>query len=75
MVEEQYPREGYTLSHYLPVTFTDSGRVSLSLQPDSIPDWEWSYNGIYSEYVRIIENFLVYGNTNIFVLLILPTDI
>ena len=76
MVKEQYGREGYTLSSYIPVTFTESDGVSLLLQPESIPDWKWSYNGICYKYVRIIDTFLVYGNTNIFVILILlPIDI
>ena len=76
MLKEQYGREGYSLSYYIPITFTENGRVSLSLQPESIPDWKWSYDGFYYEYVRIIENFLVYNSINIFVLLILlPIDI
>ena len=71
MVREQYCREGYSLSYYLPVTFTESGCVSVSLQPENIPDWKWSYNGFCYKYVRLIENFLVYSNINIFALLII----
>ena len=33
------------------VQFTDSSRVSLSLYPDIIPGWDWSYCGVCSEYV------------------------
>ena len=52
MIKEQCHREGYNLSLPLhPVQFTECGRVSLSLEPDNILGWNWSYCGICSEYV------------------------
>ena len=66
MLKEQYSREGYSLSYYIPVNWAENSRVSLSLQPENIPDWKWSYNGFCYEYVRIIENFLAYSSINIF---------
>ena len=53
MFEEQCRREGYHISSsYSPVEFTGSGRVSITLDPDSIHGWDWSYYGVNYDYVR-----------------------
>ena len=52
MLEEQCRREGYKqLIPFQQVEFTDSGHVSLSLDPDIILGWNWSFCGVSSEYV------------------------
>ena len=52
MLKEQCQKEDYTLSLCIPVTFTESGCVSLSLDPECIHGWSWSYNGFCYDYVR-----------------------
>ena len=42
MLKKQYCDKGYKLSHFLPVTFTESC-VSFSVDPNSIYGWEWSH--------------------------------
>ena len=54
MAEEQCHRKGYNQSSYLPVEFTESGHASISIDPASIPDWKWSYNGFCYDYVSTI---------------------
>ena len=52
MLEEHCHREGFKQLFLLQqVQFTDSGHVSLSLEPDNILGWNWSYCGVCSEYV------------------------
>ena len=57
MLEEQCCRKGYNQSSYLPVEFTESGHVSISLNPNNIPDWKWSYNGFCYDYVSILLHY------------------
>ena len=59
MLEEQCHREGYNQSFYLPVEFTASGCVSISLDPDSIHDWDWSYYGVNYGYVSNIVMIII----------------
>ena len=52
MLKEQCYREGFKQSFPLQqVQFTGNGHVSLSLEPENILGWNWSYCGVSSEYV------------------------
>ena len=62
MLEEQCHREGYHQSSYSPVQFTASGHVSITLDPDSIHGWDWSYYGVNYDYVRNVVVMIIIVN-------------
>ena len=62
MLEEQCIREGYHQSSYSPVKFTGSGRVSITLDPDSILGWDWSYYGVNYDFVSNVVLLIIVVN-------------